>query len=86
MTLYLGTLVAGCSVGFSAVAIPDILDQQQQEKGQGQNGTFLIQPVVATEAQLDWFGEILRRLQDVLTKTYNLNKRQNWGLLYLGVG
>ena len=63
LTLYIGTLLGGYSVGFSAVAIPDI-------KRTGDNSTnFLIDipEIQASGEELSWFG----RCQCNLSFSYN---------------
>ena len=52
LTVYLSTLIGGYSMGFSAVAIPDIKNEMKSES---QN---LISSIQASSEELSWFGEI----------------------------
>ena len=52
LTLYIATMMAGYSMGYSAVAIPDITNQMKS------NSTENIFPTIqATREQLSWFGK-----------------------------
>ena len=50
LTLYLGIIIGGYELGFSAIAIPGIHLEVAS------NSTYLIPSVVADEEQLSWFG------------------------------
>ena len=52
LTVYLSTLIGGYSMGFSAVAIPDIKNERMSEN---QN---LVPSIQASSEELSWFGEI----------------------------
>jgi len=57
LTLYLGTILAGFNMGFSAIAIPDI--QSELEIRQNTNYTesqFVLPSIDATGEQLSWFA------------------------------
>ena len=49
--LYLASILEGYSLGFSAVAIPDINNEMNNE-----NSTSFITKISATTEQLSWFG------------------------------
>ena len=52
LTVYLSTLIGGYSMGFSAVAIPDIKNEMKSEN---QN---LVPAIQASSEELSWFGMI----------------------------
>ena len=51
LTLYLGTILGGYNMGFSAIAIPDIKNEMMS------NSTSVIPKISATSDQLSWFGK-----------------------------
>ena len=53
LTVYLSTLIGGYSMGFSAVAIPDIKNEMKSEN------QYLISSIQASSEELSWFGEVL---------------------------
>jgi len=54
LILYLGILLTGVNVGFSAVAIPDIL--AEASAATDENITSVIPPINATREELSWFA------------------------------
>ena len=52
LTVYLTTLIGGYSMGFSAVAIPDIKNEMKSE-----DQTYFITSIQASNEELSWFGE-----------------------------
>ena len=54
LTVYFSTLIGGYSMGFSAVAIPDIKNEMKSENQQ----SYLISPIQASSEELSWFGEV----------------------------
>ena len=52
LTVYFSTLIGGYSMGFSAVAIPDIKKEMKSE-----NQQYLISSIQASSEELSWFGE-----------------------------
>ena len=58
LSLYLGVLLAGLSMGFSAVAVPDIKEEMRYRVRS--NSSYSIIPTIeATEDELSWFGKNL---------------------------
>ena len=55
LTLYIGTVLSGFNMGFSAVAIPDI-KQEWNMKG---NSTSFLSRIEASDEELSWFGNYL---------------------------
>ena len=55
LTLYIGTLLGGFSMGFSAVTIPDI---KQEWKMRENKTSFFIPAIEALNEDLSWFGRI----------------------------
>ena len=53
LTVYLSTLIGGYSMGFSAVAIPDIKNEMKSENKN------LLSSIQASSEELSWFGEDL---------------------------
>ena len=53
LTVYFSTLIGGYSMGFSAVAIPDIKNEMKSEHQQ-----YLISSIQASSEELSWFGEV----------------------------
>ena len=51
VTLYVGSLMAGYAMGFSAVAIPDIVEEQKA------NTSYILPSIKATSEELSWFGK-----------------------------
>ena len=51
LTLYMGTILGGYNMGFSAIAIPDIKNEMEN------NSTVFIPTISATSDQLSWFGK-----------------------------
>ena len=51
LTLYLGIILGGYNMGFSAIAIPDIKNEMLS------NSTSVIPKISATSDQLSWFGK-----------------------------
>ena len=51
LTLYLGTILGGYNMGFSAIAIPDIKNEMMT------NSTSFIPKILASNDQLSWFGK-----------------------------
>ena len=53
LTVYLSALIGGYSMGFSAVAIPDIKNEMKSVN------QYLISSIQASSEELSWFGEVL---------------------------
>ena len=51
VTVYLGSVMAGYAMGFSAVAIPDITNEMKS------NETSILPAIEATHEELSWFGK-----------------------------
>ena len=58
LTLYMGTILVGFNLGFSAIAIPDIKNEMLNT-----TSTFLLPNIVASNNQLSWFGNEKRNYQ-----------------------
>ena len=54
LTVYFSTLIGGYSMGFSAVAIPDIKNEMKSENPK----SYLISSIQASSEELSWFGEV----------------------------
>ena len=54
LTVYFSTLIGGYSMGFSAVAIPDIKNEMKSEYPH----SYLISSIQASSEELSWFGEV----------------------------
>lgn len=52
LTVYMTTLIGGYSMGFSAVAIPDIKNEMKSN-----DQSNLITSIQASSEELSWFGE-----------------------------
>ena len=52
LTVYMTTLIGGYSMGFSAVAIPDIKNEMKAN-----DQSNLITSIQASSEELSWFGE-----------------------------
>ena len=52
LSLYLGTLLDGYGVGFSAVAVPDIKEEMSSNHSYSD-----IPRIEATDEELSWFGK-----------------------------
>ena len=62
LTLYIGTVLSGFNMGFSAVAIPDI----KQEWKMSGNSTSFLPSIEASDEELSWFGKCL----DIKSNTF----------------
>ena len=56
LTLYLGIILGGYNMGFSAIAIPDIKNEMLS------NSTSVIPKISATNDQLSWFGKKVNKM------------------------
>ena len=54
LTLYMGTVLSGFNMGFSAVTIPDI---KQEWVMSGNNSSSFIPAIQASDEELSWFGK-----------------------------
>ena len=57
MTIYIGTLLSGFSIGFSAVSIPDI--KEERNISTANQTEFPLRPMEASNEELSWFGKEL---------------------------
>ena len=51
VTVWIGNLMTGYAMGFSAVAIPDIIKEMKS------NQTSILPPIDANPEDLSWFGK-----------------------------
>ena len=58
LTLYLGIIIQGFNMGFSAVAVPDI--QLEWSQGLASSSSSLIPAIEASQEDLSWFGKVTK--------------------------